>query len=267
MLRSTTTRKPTVKKSASIVALTTSPIPMTSGKPITKFQELNATLILISENLDPPINSYNGFNDSLNNTTSSSMKESEIEREEEGTENDTEFPMSEEGKSIQNNTTSPPSSTPKLMSANESEDAKILIGLLGEQCFIEGDLSCESRVDLVCFGFGYIDCTRNETTTSSSSIVTKRDERSASLTKDSLIWNQNEKSCKLSQGTLKCDPWPSRLYCMGRGYCKRNEVTNEDITNDSSSGEVSFPSNLVALISIALAFFVLIGASSSYYFT
>lgn len=215
---------------------------------------------------DAPIN-RTSQNVSLDDLTIWSVNKSEIEREDEGMESEAAFSMREEGKSVQNFTTKPPETT-TIMNANATEEESRLIGLQ-EQCFIEGDLSCESRVDLVCFGFGYIDCAHNGTSSSSLSIVTRRDERSASLIKDSLVRNEDEKDCKLSQRTLKCDPWPSKVHCMGRGYCKPNEVTNEDITNDTNFDEhqVSSPFNLVAFITVALAFFILIGASSSYYFT
>ena len=199
------------------------------------------------------------------------MNGSEIEREED-TEPEMEFVMKEEGKKVQHNFATTPLHHPTTIATttmNSNEEEKKLIGL-EEQCFIEGDLSCESRVDLVCFGFGYIDCTHTENDTSSSSslIVKKRDERSASLSKNPLVRNEDEKSCKLSQKTLKCDPWPSKLHCLGRGFCKPNEITNEDISSDTTSNEqVSSPYNLIAFIAVAAAFFILIGASSSYYFT
>lgn len=222
------------------------------------------TLIIISE----APNNMSSYNDSSGDSKNSSMGGSEIEREEGAMESDMEFTMKEEGKSVQNFVTTPlPSQKTTIINANETEEESKLIGLQ-EQCFIEGDLSCESRVDLVCFGFGYIDCVHNGTSSSSLLTVTKRDERSASLIKDLLVRGEDGMSCKLSQRTLKCDPWPSKMYCMGKGYCKPNEFTNEDITNDTNSKEqVSSPLNLVVFITIALAFFILIGASSSYYFT
>ena len=262
--------------------------------------------------------------------------ESEIEREEE------EFipkdGMKEEGKKKVTTTKSPSSTTtqrPKpetptkaseanessLMNGNEEKQlafkSKLIEKMLKEQCFIEeGDLSCESKVgDLICFGFGYIDCNNSNqgnrnpgshhpqvTYDDESSLVSlsvKRDERSARMTSSStsLLLDMyknilakepmvhrlqggstkhkvDAKSCKLSQSTLKCDPWPMMKHCTGSGYCKPSEPYSESdllnaentVNGGGNSEEVQY-NDLIAFISIPIVIFVLIGLVTSYYFT
>lgn len=258
---------------------------------------------------------------------------SEIEREEE------EFipkdGMKEEGKRKVTSTKSPSTTTQhlepeskrsernesSLMNGNEEKQlafkSKLIEKMLQEQCFIEeGDLSCESRVgDLICFGFGYIDCNNNNqsnknpgkgnyhpqvTYDDESSIVSlsvKRDERSARMTSSStsLLLDMyrnilakepmthrlqgggskhkvDVKSCKLSQSTLKCDPWPMMKHCTGSGYCKPSEpysesdLLNAENTVNGGNSEVQY-TDLIAFISIPVVIFLLIGLVTSYYFT
>lgn len=302
------------------------------------FMDLNQTAIEMEENLTE------GSLINYNLTTLNPMGDgSEIEREEE------EFipkdGMKEEGKRKVASTKSPSATTQgpeaersersesSLMNGNEEKQLafkrKLIEKMLKEQCFIEeGDLSCESKVgDLICFGFGYIDCNNNNQSnknqsnknqsnkdpgkgnyhpqvtyddeSSSVSLSVKRDERSARMTSSStsilldmyqnilakepmihrLQGDNNKhkvdvKSCKLSQSTLKCDPWPMMKHCTGSGYCKPSEPYSESdllnaentVNGGGNSEEVQY-TDLIAFISIPIVIFLLIGLVTSYYFT